>query len=214
MNYNIKILESVKEISDKIINALIQDVKKVINLALPNIQNDLKTIVSESLRNEPEYSSLLSGTLRAEFGIPDASSVDRVIDALCNTIQIEQNALVAGRSGLKGGFTINMMKSEDMNGVIYLDIASVVDNERGYSLPWLEWLLYENNKPIVKKYSVNYVNSPYSRSGMAIMIPSGSSWRVPPEFAGSIRNNWTTRAINSSENRIYQSIINNIEKVL
>lgn len=42
-----------------------------------------------------------------------------------------------------------MMKSDDLGGVIYDDIANVTDNQ-GQSLPWLEWLLLRNNQAIIK----------------------------------------------------------------
>jgi hypothetical protein len=39
---------------------------------------------------------------------------------------------------------------------------------------------------------------------------TGSVWRVPPEFAGNIKNNWITRAIDSAgpeiENLLQASI--------
>jgi hypothetical protein len=74
-------------------------------------------------------------------------------------------------------------------------------------LPWLEWLLLKGNSIIVRNYNVKYGQNPRSRSGDAIMIDSTSSWRVPPEFAGTTRDNWTTRALNRVDkdiNRIIQ----------
>lgn len=214
MKFNLKIIESNKEISDMIKNALKIEIQNIINKAMPSIKKDIMVLVAEALRNEPEYSSLIGGTLRAEFGIAQVSDVEKVIDAMVNTINIEQENITASLKGLKGGFKLTMLGSEDMSGIIYQDIASVIDTQRGYSLPWLEWLLYENNNIIVNKYYVKYTSSPYSRSGMAIMAPSDSNWRVPPEFAGSIRNNWTTRAISTIEDRIYNTIIKNIENLL
>ena len=106
-----------------------------------------------------------------------------------------------------------MMKSDDLNGLIYTDFASVIDDD-GYVLPWLEWLLLEGQSIIVKNYEVLYTKSASSRSGMALMQPSKSSWRVPSQFAGTEKNNWTTRAINSVEDNIYIIIQKNIEKYL
>lgn len=214
MRYDLELLESAQEISAAIIHSIKQEMDSLLKKSIPTIRKDIIVLVADALRAEPEYASLLSGTLRAEFGIPNTSSVDNVIQALCNTINIKNDPIVVGRAGLKGGFTLTMMKSDDMGGVLYLDSASVIDNEKGYALPWLEWLLYENNRPIVKNYSVSYTSSSYSRSGMAIMIPDNTNWRVPPEYAGSTRNNWTTRAIDRIDSQIYNTIISNIEKML
>lgn len=214
MKFNITIPESSSSIANKILIALQEDVSKLINSVIPKITKDLKELVAEALRQEPEYSSLLSGTLKAEFGIYDSSSVERIVQALSNTLQIEQKPISITGRGLKGGFSLTMMKSDDMDGIIYIDSASVVDNKKGYALPWLEWLLYRNNQPIVRNYAVDYTNSSYSRSGLAIMVPDSSNWRVPPEFAGSTRNNWTTRAISRLDQTIYSTIIENIRSAL
>jgi hypothetical protein len=214
MKYNITLLDSETSIRNSILQALQSVLSKAIGVAIPKIEKDIKNAVAEALRQEPEYSSLLGGTLLAEFGLHDSSSVEKVVQALVQTLKVKTEPVSLGRYGLKGGFSLTMMKSDDMDGVIFLDSASVMDNERGYILPWLDWLLYRNNEPIVKNYSVSYVNSPYSRSGLAIMIPDDTNWRVPPEFAGSIKNNWTTRAISRLDPLIYKIIQSNIEAAL
>ena len=93
---------------------------------------------------------------------------------------------------------------------IYTDIASSID-PAGYSIPWLDWLLLKNNQILVRNYEVQYTNSNRSRSGMAIMVNSNSNWRVPPEYAGSITNNWTTRAVDRVESKVYNIIKQHIE---
>ena len=213
MKFSLRLLETDNQIAKLIMDELKIILDKAINKALPTISSQIKILVSESLRNQPEYSSLMTGTLKAELGIADATSINSVIDALIETLSVQRNAITVTNKGLSGGFVLTMMKSDDLNGVIYADIASVKDAS-GYSLPWLEWLLLKGNEILVKNYEVSYFPSPYSRSGMAIMIPSSSSWRVPPQFAGTEKDNWTTRAINSVEDSVYKIIQENIEKNL
>jgi hypothetical protein len=213
MKFSLRLLETDNQIAKLIMDELKIILDKAINKALPTISSQIKILVSESLRNQPEYSSLMTGTLKAELGIADATSINSVIDALIETLSVQRNAITVTNKGLSGGFVLTMMKSDDLNGVIYADIASVKDAS-GYSLPWLEWLLLKGNEILVKNYEVSYFPSPYSRSGMAIMIPSSSSWRVPPQFAGTENDNWTTRAINSVEDSVYKIIQENIEKNL
>jgi len=78
----------------------------------------------------------------------------------------------------------------------------VVDTERGYSLPWLEWLLTKGGQIIVRNFEVKYGANPRSRSGDAVMVSSGSNWRVPSQFTGTSSNNWITRALSTIENKI------------
>lgn len=211
MKFSINILENNSKISKQILQEIKNKIDKVIKAALPNISNEIKLLISEALKNQPEYSSLMTGTLKAEFGIADAGSVITVIDSLIETLSTKYNGIKISERGLSGGFILTMMKSDDMNGVIFSEAAKVFDSE-GYSLPWLEWLLLKGNEIIVKNYEVVYGSFNYSRSGMAIMKPSSGSWRVSTQFSGTEQDNWTTRAINSVEDNIYNIIQKNIEK--
>jgi hypothetical protein len=210
MKFSLKLIESNSEIRRAILENLISELDIVIAKSLPTITKKIQTLVIASLKQEPEYTSLISGKLKAEFGIPDSSKVDAVVDALAQTLEVVANKLRPSTVGISGGFKLRMMESDTMSGVIYTDIASVIDDD-GYTLPWLEWLLLQGNQIIVRNYTVRMGSNPYSRSGLAIMVHSDSSWRVPPEFAGTERNNWTTRAIDRIESEVYTIISETIQ---
>jgi hypothetical protein len=213
MKFSLDLLESNEQIVKLILDNLKKHLSIVFDKALPKIEKDIKSIVKEALISEPEYASLKAGTLRAEFGIQHIDNVDSVVDALVNTLNIEYNGIKVSKSNLNSKILITMVKKDDISGIIFTDIASVID-DKGYSLPWLRWLLLEGNKVIVQNYSVNYTNSPRSRSGMALMIQSDKNWRVPTNFAGSENNNWVTRAIDRAEPEIIKTIQNTIENYL
>jgi hypothetical protein len=210
MKLSLTLTENDNEITVKILTELKKQLDKRFNKAIPKIKTSVQSLVKEALINEPEYISLKTGTLRAEFGIEFPENVDRVIDALVNTIDVTINPIQTNKNRLTGGFFLTMIKKDDMSGVIYTDIASVID-KKGYILPWLEWLLLKNNKILVNEYSVEYNTNVRSRSGMAIMVESKNNWRVPPEFAGSINNNWITRSLEKIDSQIIDIIKQNIE---
>lgn len=209
MKLGLTVLESSSDIAKMILQQMVGHLDNAIRQSIPAISNELKILIGQALRNQPEYSSLMAGTLKAEFGIPNSSIVESVIDALTETLMVTTQKVIANNSSISGGFTITMMKSDDMNGVIYTDIAST--DAEGKFLPWLQWLLLEGNNSIVKGYDIRYGSYSNSRTGMAIMVSSSSDWRVPQQFAGTIANNWTTRAVDSVEKEIYTIIQNNIE---
>lgn len=210
MRLEIKLVDSESQIRKLILDALKQDVQMTINKSMHKISEDIKALVKSALMAEPEYSSLVGGQLKAEFGIESSSSVDSAVDSMVATISLTQNTIKVTNTGLSGGFTLTMMKSDNMGGVINNKEAQSLDS-KGYSLPWLEWLLFRNNEILVRNYKVKFGQNPYSRSGMAIMTPSDSDWRVPPAFAGSIENNWTTRAIDRVESQVINTIIQTIK---
>jgi hypothetical protein len=208
MRISANIVETNDEINTMVLEIMADHINDTLNIAMPKITAEIKELVALSLKEEPEYQSLLSGRLRAEFGLSDTNMVDNIIDKLVSTIDVSRSTVSYNKIGLVGGFTITMMKSDDMNGLIFTDIASVI-NSNGQHLPWLQWLLLEGNKAIVKNFDVKMGSYPQSRSGMAIMVSSKDNWRVPSEFVGTISNNWTTRAIDRIEDKIY-SLIENI----
>lgn len=210
MNITVKLVDSTPDISKAILGSIRDYLDPKIKQAASKAAAELPKLVSEGLKQEPEYLSLLSGQLKAELGLASSSDVEAVIEAISSSIELKTQSLSANRSGIKGGFTINMIRAKDAGGVIGLDIAKV--NDKGYSLPWLQWLLFEGNEILIKNYTVELGPNPNSRSGLAVMKPSlSSSWRVPPEFVGSEENNWITRAISRIENNIYDLIVKAVE---
>lgn len=211
LKFSINLVETDTQIKKMILQALADDVNIVIKKSMSEIDTNLKRVVKEAIEKEPEYASLKSGQLRAELGISDPSNIDKVVSAIVEGSKITHSPVRPGQMGLIGGFQYNLIKSDDMGGVIFTDIGSVFDT-KGYYLPWLQWLLYEGGRPLVKKFRVQMGPSKNSRSGMAIMVRDKSNWHVPPQFAGTITNNWITRAIDRLDNEIVNIIQTAIEK--
>jgi len=211
MNISVKLLESNSVIRNLILSALRDDINACISKSMSSITDQVKDVVRKALKDEPEYSSLISGQLKAEFGISDSSSVDAVINKLVDTLVMTRNPVSYNNAGLTGGFTLTMIKSDDLGGVVGDESAKVVDSERGYELPWLEWLALFGNRAIVKNYEVKMGAHSHSRSGLAIMVESKKNWRVPAQFVGTITSNWITRAIERVDPQIYKIIQNAIE---
>jgi hypothetical protein len=60
---------------------------------------------------------------------------------------------------------------------------------------------------IIRDYQVE-IKPGAGRSGNSIMV-SGGSWRVPPEFSGTLQNNWLTR-IFVRQHRILNKLVTNV----
>lgn len=206
MLFKVNLLESNKQIAQNILKALLPDTAKYLKDIIKYLQNNLPIVVKEAIINTPEYNSLLGGELQYELGIPDpGSKLTGLLDIWSTNIKINYSAPTISNSKIKGSFSANMIKV-DFSDVLYSDYAIVYDNFRGYSLPWLEWLLLEGNKSIIKNYSVVFGPSKYSRTGYAIMKESSSSWKVPSQYAGTISDNWITRALDNAESQINNTI--------
>jgi hypothetical protein len=208
MRYNISLIENDNYIRNSIMEILKKEINKALDSTVLKIKDPIIQVIKTALKNEPEYSSLMSGQLRSEFGIDDTSKIDIAINNISNSILIEKKLMSVNNFGLSGGLDLKIINSQDFGGALTDSTAFVNDSERGYNLPWLEWLLLKGNSIIVRNYEVKYGQNSRSRSGDAIMIDSSSNWRVPPEYAGTVRDNWTTRAlsrVDSSITKIIQS---------
>lgn len=210
MRFSVQLLDSDSSIRSSILNSLIGEVDSLLNKSIPAIRSRVIALLADAMRQEPEYNALRSGRLRSELGIPDAGAVEDIVNKLANTLAVTKNAIRATSAGLSGGLTLYAIESSSFNGLLSDPSAMVNDTTRGYSLPWLEWILLRGNQTIVKKYDVKFGPNPGSRTGDAIMVESNNSWRVPAEFAGTKNNNWTTRAID----RIEKTLSSEIKKIL
>lgn len=213
MRVDVKLMESNSQVRQLILSELARQLRETFVLARPGIINRTKDMVRDALKQEPEYQSLVSGKLRAELGIADSANIDIIVDALVNTLDLITTSVTFNNTGLKGGFVLQMIQSDNISGIIGMDEATVTDNQ-GQKLPWLEWLLLRGNQIIIRNYQVRMGASPYSRTNMAVMVQSKKNWRVPMEFAGTITNNWTTRALDKVDAQIIDNIINSIEATI
>lgn len=211
MNISLKLLDSDSQINTKILESIRNYLQPAFNKTQQSVQRSIPSHVQAALLNEPEYTSLISGQLRAELGVPDAESrVSQIFAAWSNSVVLQSKPLSIRASRLTGGFSLSLIRS-DFSDILALPAATVIDDISGSNIPWLRWLLLDGSKILVRNYTVKLGPNPRSRTGAAVMFETeGTNWRVPSQFAGTINNNWVSRALE----RLDDSILDNLEKEL
>lgn len=200
MKFTFSITDSKQDIENKILKALLPQCKKFMDNAVSVIKAELPGILYAAITSRPEYMSLVAGTLRLEFGIPDANvKVASLIDTWISNIEYNYVKPVMSGSKINSSISAQFVKA-DFSDVINSDDANVITSE--YTLPWLKWLLLDGSAIIVPKHNVVFGPNPRSRTGDAIMRQSVSGWKVPAEYAGRSSDNWITRAISDSESNV------------
>lgn len=210
MKFSLSLLDTNTDVRNNILQAMSKHMDKALVKTINNIEPKIRILLRNAMQLEPEYASLISGTLRREFGIEDVSSIDSVVDRVVNSMKLSKQNINITNNGLNGGITLTIVP-KDLSGIIDDPSAFVVDSDRGYSLPWLEWLLLKGGSIIVRNYNVQYGPNARSRSGDAIMVSSNKNWRVPQQFSGTITNNWITRALSTIEEKILTTIQKGLE---
>lgn len=214
MNLSVKLLESDSVIRTKILDAIRSVMDDAMRKALYRIKPKLQDEVKQALMSEPEYLSLVSGQLKSELGIPTKDKIDNIINLWTSNVSMNYTGISTNARGLSGSLKLEMIRSS-FDDVLVDDSAVVVDGVSGVVIPWLEWLLLYGGKIIIRNYRVVFGPYSTSRTGMAIMVESpGDNWRVPPEFAGTISNNWVTRALVKINNQITTILQDELERSL
>lgn len=196
MNISFKLLDSQSAITNQILQSLRSYLQPIFNETQKSLQQSIPGIIKSALTAEPEYHSLISGQLKYELGVPDADSrIDALFDAWSANVNVSSRTVMVRGSGLVGGFALNLIRS-DYSDILSLPQATVTDSVSGSVIPWLQWLLLDGSKILVRNYTVRLGPNPRSRTGNAIMASAEKqNWRMPSEFAGTTNNNWITRAI-------------------
>lgn len=197
----LKLLESDKTIKKAIHEGIAEQINGAIKKNKQRTTRILKTSVKKWVGAQPEIASLLSrgsfGSLNAQFGLPsnDADTAVKMITSLVSeSLRIK---ITPVNVKLRGQIEFNFQRT-DFSNLLGLKSGHVT-TKKGQDLHWLDWLLTRGDMTIVTGYS--YIPGNAGRSGGGFM-DFGGVWRVPPEFSGTLQNNFITRSFIGREKEI------------
>jgi hypothetical protein len=193
----VKLKETDRQIKRLILDAFRDAMHTAIKKAASKIKQRVRFLIQRKIRNQPEYRALIGGKLQAEFGLDNPKGIEDIITIWANSITVFILNTKSVNGVIKGGIEIRAIKSDYSD--VLADAAAVQKTENNDSLNWLEWLLLEGDKKIIRRYDVQY--DAKGRAG-AVMVKSKKSWGVPPEYAGTAQNNWVIRAMDNVEDEI------------
>lgn len=159
------------------------------------IVNQMRDLIGIWVRSQPEIQSLaMSGDLAGQFGLIAGTSMGaahRIVTSIQQSTQVTMKKI---NKKLEGGLTLSCQPSSFANLLGLPDgHVKILTGD----LHWLRWLLESGHKMLV----VNYHYTPeagFGRSKLGTM-DKGGAWRVPPEFAGTLEDNFVTRAFLGKE---------------
>lgn len=197
----VELLESDRTIQKKIYGSIAQDLNNRIKRNTNKTKRSFLEAVEGWVRSQPEIGSLVGkgvfGSLNAQFGLPIGTAenaVNQIVFAVVKSMEINIRPI---DTRLKGLVEFSFQPKDFFN-ILGLQSGHVL-TEKGGDLHWLDWLLTQGDRTIVVGW--NYVPAPVGRSGGGEMNVGGL-WRVPPEFSGTLGDNFITRAFKSREKEI------------
>lgn len=203
MSFSIKLIESNKEITEKINSAMISRFASIINKrGKPKLLKSLYEKIPDWILEQDEIASLnkegVFYELNAELGLfPGQGAI--ATDAIIQSVISSVNA------------AINFPKGESIATIEFFvqpsSLSNLLSLKEGFlrtgkhNMHWLRWLLTLGTATIVMGYQ--YKPDTYGRGGGGVMI-KGSTWRIDPRYAGTQTDNFITRALSNREQEITQ----------
>lgn len=193
MRLSFELLDTEAQIKKAILEALLSDVNKTAEKAAKRLKRKLPIIIETAITSQPEYSELISGKLREQFGIPNAATKIDSLLSIWKNIEVKYKKARISGDQIKTAIVATAIRSD------YKDVlntaAAYQTTEKGQQLYWLDWLLNQGDKIIVKEYELV---TGRGRAGNVVMRKNvRGKWGVPSAFAGTPNNNWITRSLNS-----------------
>jgi hypothetical protein len=154
------------------------------------------------LESQPEIDSLkktgIPNSLGSLFGLTSdmpSRAVAAILDAVVSSIDLR-----VGRANkyLKTNIELVFQRADFVN-LLSLPEGFVI-TEKGEDLHWLDWLLTKGDTIIISGYTYK-AETGRGRSGGGFM-KEGGAFRVPPEYSGTLENNFVVRAFEGREKEI------------
>jgi hypothetical protein len=191
MSISVKLLETTKEIEQKINAAIADQLNDVLAKNLSHIQTELiYGYIPSWIDDQPEIQALIRGELSGPFGttLSTLAIAGGISDAICQSTRVSFQKY---NSKLNGGGLEITIQPRDFSNVLSLPQGHTI--YEGGDLHWLEWMLMRGDETIIVGYEYN-PRTGLGRTGLGNMI-KGRTFRVPPQYSGTADNNFITRAL-------------------
>lgn len=202
MSFQITLLDSDGEIQNKIYQAVREELNRLLKKNINKAEARIKQSVDKWIRMQPEVQSILDdgvqNSLHAQFGLLGVQGVLAANDIVASVIASINVKIKYVNNNLAGGVDFEI-QPEALNNLLGLSSGFVASESD--VLHWLNWLLLEGSNTIV--YGYNYTPDSSGRSGGGFMV-SGGVWRIPPQFAGTLNDNFITRALSNRDKELEQ----------
>jgi hypothetical protein len=185
----------IQDFENSLMNCLRDEINRVVAFSCIPIKYALKPIVKIAIESTLEYQSLCSngGLLRKNLGLEyPAFDMDKIIELIQENMEVKPVKVTVRGIQLVGGLQVGILRTG------YGDILGLPDSfydSNGHKIEWLNWLLTKGDGIIVSGYRYRDASG-RGRAGSRAggLMYKGGAWRVPPQFSGTARNNFLTRA--------------------
>lgn len=173
-------------------------VQKNLGQITKRVQAKVSQIIANALQNSPTVKSLLSGSLRDDFGLYGnvaKTTLTNIVNYFAENIDLK---VQGGSKNTPSTININVIPSS-FESVAQLPVGYFLSS-KGRLVPWLDWLLTSGTQVVISDFWMYEPARGKTRSGgPKVMIKIGKNsrnpFRVDPAHAGTLDDNFITRAL-------------------
>lgn len=193
-----------KEILEALRNDFIGKTNKKMPKIMNRVRKKITNLLEDALVDSTTITSLLSGKLRDDFGLSAenaVAAVTQIIDNVTKRIDLQLK-----KSNVSLAHIVLEISPVDEKFYKSISAGSRV-SKSGESVDWLEWLLTRGSQVIIGDYyTFDKAKGRTLSGGKTIMKKIGKKskqpFRVDPQHAGTLEDNFITRAIESKSQEI------------
>jgi hypothetical protein len=161
--------------------------------------------------------ALRSSDLRAAMGLnpPQARDVSKQIaESVSSSLIVESGKVTPKNLSTMISIYVQPAGLDNVLSVGGSTVNYTSTEGKQVTIPWLDWLLTEGDRILVSGFSLE-LGQGLGRSwgGRMVEAPTGS-WRIEPQYAGTLTDNFVTRALAEKklESAISKEIMKSVNK--
>lgn len=199
--------EELRKVMRDINRGFLFDLRGKITRAIPHLESVLPAEIKQRIQSSNVIEALQNDNLRYDLGILPEEAIaiaNKIPDIIAKAVQVR----ITIPQDNKISLIVEMVKDsyDDILSIPEASFIQTYTNKEPKEIKWLDWLLTKGNTIVVADYCVWYTpGNPNSRSGGAVMAKPGS-FRIPPAYAGTLNDNFITRALEGIEEFIFEEI--------
>jgi len=194
----VSIVNGENQLTEIVRQSMLKTLFSKIGTISQNIKPKISLLISSELMNSSTVRSLIAGKLRDDFGLKSGeaeNAVGVIIENIADNISVK---ILRGSNQYIASLAIDILPSN----ISFIDFSAGSYQSSGGQVDWLNWLLTKGTQVILGDFWLfENAKGPTRSGGKSIMIETGNvsrqPFRIDPEHAGTVNDNFITRSIQS-----------------
>ena len=197
--------------------AIADHINSIATKIAADVTETIKPLVYDAVHDCHEMQALRSSDLRAAMGLnpPQARDVSKQIaESVSSSLIVESGKVTPKNLSTMISIYVQPAGLDNVLSVGGSTVNYTSTEGKQVTIPWLDWLLTEGDRILVSGFSLE-LGQGLGRSwaGRMVEAPTGS-WRIEPQYAGTLTDNFVTRALAEKklESAISKEIMKSVNK--